>query len=176
MAEFTEFETEFRINLSAPDLDVVRGIEVAMEIEERGRRFYLEKSRSVSEPLRPFMKFLAEQEREHENSLDGLKKALRSVKLWIRLPRSEVQAPLKDFSAFKRHPGDEHKDNVQEIQSLLMAMRMERKTREFYVKFANSIKSPEGRAFFGALADWEKSHYDLLSGIYNAMSYVRLET
>lgn len=176
MGEFTDFETEFRINLAAPDLDVVRGIEVAMSIEERGRRFYSEKSRTVSEPLRPFMKFLAEQEREHGNSLEGLKNTLRSVKLWVKLPRSEVQAPLKDFSAFRRHPGDEHKENVQDIQSLLMAMQMEKKTREFYLKFADNLKNPDGKAFFSSLADWEKSHYELLSGIYNAQAYSRLES
>lgn len=176
MAEFTEFETEFRINLAAPDLDVARGIEVAIGIEERGRRFYAEKARSVSEPLRPFMKFLAEQEREHGNALDELKKTLNAAKLWIKLPRSEVQKPLREFSAFRRHPGNEHRENVQDIQSLLMAMQMEKKTREFYLKFADNLKNPDGKAFFSSLAEWEKKHYEMLSGIYNASAYVRLET
>ena len=53
---------------------------------------------------------------------------------------------------------------------------MEKKTRDFYLKFANNVKTPQGRAFFLSLADWEKTHYEMLSGLYNAESYVRLET
>lgn len=176
MAEFTDIEKEFRISLSSPDFDVSRGIEVALQIEERGRKFYSEKARSVSEALRPFFRFLAEQEREHENTLDGLRKALRQVKLWVKVPQSHINEPLRDFSAFRRHAGNEHAENAQDIEAILHAMRMEKATREFYVKFADAVRNTEGRAFFMALADWEKKHYELLSGLYNASSYTRLET
>ena len=176
MAAFTDIEKEFRINVSSPDFDIVRGIEVAIEIELRGRKFYSEAARKVSGPLQPFFRFLAEQEREHETDLNELKGSLKAAKAWIKLPATQVQEPLKDFSAFRKHPGNEHTDSTGDVQAILAAMKMEKQTREFYIKLADSAKKPEGRSFFTSLADWEKGHYELLSGLYNAETYTRLET
>lgn len=176
MADVTDIEKEFRINLSAPDFDVVRAIEVGMQIEQKGRKFYLDSMNKVSEPLKPFLKFLASQEREHEADLNDVKKTLQSMNIWVKLPPTQIQEPLRNFSVFKKHPGTEHRDNVQDIQVILTAIDMEKKTRDFYMRFSEKVKSADGRAFFKSLADWERKHYDLLSGIYNAESYVRLET
>jgi rubrerythrin len=176
MADFTDIENEFRINLSAPDLDVSKAVEIALQVEERGRKFYTERMNIVSEPLKPFMKFLAEQEKEHEAALEVLKNSIKSMGIWAPIKPSQVQSPVKKSGAFKRHPGNEHRDSQADIQTLLSAMTMEKRIRDYYLKLAASIKSPNGRIIFNALADWEKKHYDMLSGLYNAESYVRLET
>jgi len=174
MAVTTDIEAEFKIDLAAPDFDVVKGIQVAMTIEERGRKFYSEASRKASGPLQPFLKFMAEQEREHYNDLYDLKASLSAMNLWVNKidPRS-ITRSADDAAVFMnakkaRQRGD--------IETLLTAMRMEKQTREFYEKFAESVKSADGRAFFHSLANWEKKHYEMVSGLYNAASYVRLET
>lgn len=176
MPEITGIEREFKINVSAPDFDIARGLDVAMQVEERSRKFYSELARKSAGPMRIFMKFLSEQEAEHKAMLEDVKSSLKSMKLWIRVPASKTKEPLKDLSAFRMHPGDEHIENQEEISAVLKAMGLEKQTREFYMRFSESVSSPEGKAFFRALADWEKTHFDLLSGIYNSLSYVRLET
>jgi rubrerythrin len=176
MAEVTDIEKEFRINVSAPDFDITRGIEVGIQIEERAHRFYSEQARKAGGPLQSFFRFMAEQELQHAGILDSLKKSLAQSGLWARLPQSMVEGPLRSLSAFKKHPGNEHQDNVAEIQALMTAMQNEKKTREFYLRLASAVKSAEGKKFFMDLAEWERKHYEMLSGIYNASSYTRLET
>jgi rubrerythrin len=175
MPEFTDVEKEFRINLSEPSFDIAKGIEVAIAIEERAHKFYSEKAKKASEPLRPFFRFMAQQELEHESILDSLKKMLAQSKLWVALPPSQIEGPIKNLAAFKKQAAS-GKESTGDLEALMIAMANEKKTREFYMKFANTIKSPEGRKFFFDLAEWEKKHYDMLSGIYHASSYERLET
>jgi len=175
MTGTTDIEAEFKVDLSSPDFDVIKGIEVAMTIEERGRKFYSEASRKVSAPLQPFMKFMAEQEREHYNDLFDLKASLSAMNLWAnKIDPMEVAKSVAGLQAFRNVRAA--KKMTGDIESLLKAMNMEKQTREFYEKFAASVKSAEGKAFFRALADWEKRHYEMVSGMYNAASYVRPET
>ncbi len=176
MPEISDIEKEFRIDVSAPDFDIARGLEVAIKVEERDRRFYSGLARKSEGPMRIFMKFLSEQEAEHGALLEDVKSSLKSMKLWTRVPASKTKQPLKDLSAFRKRPGSEHVENQEEITAVLRAMELEKQTRAFYLRLAGSVRSKEGTAFFVALADWEKTHYELLSGIYNAISYVRLET
>jgi rubrerythrin len=59
---------------------------------------------------------------------------------------------------------------------LLYALKTEKDLVEFYEKFAHNIKDSKGKAFFLKLADWERTHYQLIEGIYDSITFFRMQS
>lgn len=154
--EKTKFEMEFGIDLSSPNLDVIKGIDAGIKIEENGIEFYSEQAQKAThEAMRIFFGFMANQEKEHVTLLNELKKSLAEKKEWIDL---EYEHPNKPDEFFRK--GEEP-----ELNAMLAAMETEKESANFYTRFAHAVGDEKGRSFFMKLAEWEQIHYNILNAI-----------
>jgi rubrerythrin len=167
--EPTQFEKEFGIDLSSPKLDVIRGIEVGIEIEKRGIEFYSEQAgKPRHAPVRSFFEFMAGQEREHARMLSELKDSLKERNEWT---------DLKSGSADAKNAGRFFvKGKFSELDSILSAMKTEKATSDFYSRFSENLREKKGKEFFRKLAEWERRHYDMLNSIFEQSTEFRMET
>jgi rubrerythrin len=174
----TAFEAEFDIDLSSRNLDVSRGIEISLQIEKKGRDFYAENARKIQNmEIKRFIEFLAGEEDKHIALLTALRESLKGRGAWIDASESKetLHSILEDLRVFK---GKAHKDirEAGDVTVILNALKTEKDLVEFYEKFAHHIKDQGGKKFFLRLADWERTHYQLLEGIYESITFFRMQT
>ena len=164
--EKTKFEMEFGIDLSAPNLDMIQGIDIGIKIEQKGMEFYTEQARkSPHEAVKTFFMFLANQEREHVKLLSELKTSLVEKKQWKSL---EYEHPKKPDEFFKE-------SEQSELDAMLAAMETEKETANFYTRFAHAIPGEKGKDFFMKLAEWEQIHYNMINAIFQQSTDFRME-
>lgn len=180
MAEKTKtaFEEEFGIDLASKNLDVSKGVEISLKVEEEGQRFYAENARRIQNiEIKRFIEFLAGEETKHISLLKELQGSLRTRGAWIDASESQktLRKILDDLRVFKAKVGNKIRETA-DVAVLLEALRTEKDLVEFYEKFAHNIKDQDGRKFFLKLADWERTHYQLLEGIYESITFFRMQT
>ncbi len=174
----TAFEKEFSIDLASKNLDVSKGIEISLRVEEEGREFYASNARRIQNmEIKRFIEFLAGEETKHIELLKELREALKSRKAWIKASENKenLDRILEDLRVFKAKAAS-HVRETADVAILLDALKTEKDLVEFYEKFAHHIKDPEGKKFFLRLADWERTHYQLLNGIYESITFFRMQT
>ena len=86
-----------------------------------------------------------------------------------------VHRILEDLRVFKGKAGRDIR-NAGDVAVLLNAMKTEKDLVEFYEKFSHNIKDMNGKKFFLKLADWERTHYQLLEGIYESITFFRMQS
>ncbi len=173
----TAFEREFRIDLTARNLNVSRGIEIALEVERKGRSFYARNARKIQNiEIKRFIEFLAGEEDRHIALLMELQNSLKKRGVWIDASESPkiLHSVLEDLRAFKGKTGKEVRE-AGDVTIILNALRTEKDLIEFYEKFARHIRESGGKKFFLRLADWERTHYQLLEGIYESITFFRMQ-
>ena len=174
----TRFEREFNINLSASNLDVSRGIDIALKVEQRGREFYAENARKIQNmEIKRFVEFLAGEEDEHIGLLTELRESLKKQGSWPDASENKkvLHDILEKLRVFRAKSGADVREGG-DVTILLNALKIEKDLVEFYEKFAHHIKDHGGRKFFLSLADWERTHYQLLEGIYESITFFRMQT
>ncbi len=174
----TAFEKEFGINLSAKNLDVSRGIEISLKVESDGRAFYASNARKIQNiEIKRFIEFLAGEEDKHISILKELRESLEKRGAWTDASEDPciLKKTLEDLRVFKGKAGKEVRD-AGDVAVILNAMKTEKDLVEFYEKFAHNIKDHGGKKFFLRLADWERTHYQLLEGIYESITFFRMQT
>ena len=158
------FERDFGINLSAGSAGIEKAIEMGINIEEAGRKFYLEKAASANIPqVRHHLQRLANDEVEHMRMLNELKHSLIEKGEWIgvkELPDSKKR--LEELGAFEKESGPEIQDTASAVEVLNEALKLEERVSKFYKGLAGELKNDKGRQFFNALAEWEQGHYELI--------------
>jgi rubrerythrin len=177
-SEKTAFEREYRIDLTAKNLNVSRGIDIALKIERKGRAFYAGNAKLIQNiEIKRFIEFLAGEEDKHITLLQEVKVSLKKGGIWLDATESSriLRNILEDLRVFKGKAGKEVRE-AGDVTVILNALKTEKDLVEFYEKFAHHIKDPGGRMFFFKLADWERTHYQLLAGIYNSITFFRMET
>jgi erythrin-vacuolar iron transport family protein len=127
--------------------------------------------------IKRFIEFLAGEERKHIALLRDLRESLKSKGAWIAVSEDPkvVQNILEDLRIFKGKPSQEVRETA-DVAVLLEALKTEKDLVEFYEKFANSMRDSGGKKFFLKLADWERTHYQLLEGIYDSITFFRMQT
>ena len=176
--EKTAFEKEFSIDLSSKDLNVSRGIEIALEVETRGREFYSRNARKIQNiEIKRFIEFLAGEEAKHIALIRELKESLKKRCTWIEAYESPkvMRSVLEDLRVFRGKAGKDVRE-AGDVTIILNALKTEKDLVEFYEKFAQHIKDRGGKNFFLRLADWERTHYQLLDGIYKSITFFRMQT
>lgn len=170
--EKTKFEQDYNIDLDAPNLDVVKGVEVGIEIEKMGRDYYFESAEKVhDEELKRFLEFLGGQEVEHFNILNELKKSLQERGQWI-----ETTERIEKPEIFQRGKPPEIKEGSEDLEILMHALEVEKQTRDYYRKFAENISDERGRHFFEKLADFEQGHAGMIEAIADIRAESHIET
>ena len=174
----TAFEKEFDIDLSARNLDVSRGIDISLKVEVDGRAFYASNARKIQNiEIKRFIEFLAGEEDKHIALLKDLKQSLEKRGAWIDASENPriVKKIIEDLRVFKGKAGKEVRE-AGDVTVLLNALKTEKDLIEFYEKFAHHIRDRGGKKFFLRLADWERTHYQLLEGIYESITFFRMQT
>lgn len=139
--------------------NIVTGLTVGIELETRGRNFYMEKYEQTKSEL---LRFLADQELSHLRALENVKEIIEKRSQW-----SEVRAiQLKLFGRPHLFKGERTEPRISEGSTyrdiLLAALSVERQSEEFYTRMAEKVKDDDAKTFFTALAGFERQHYDLI--------------
>jgi rubrerythrin len=177
-SEKTAFEREFRIDLTAKNLNVSRGIEISLRVERRGQSFYARNARKIQNiEIKRFIEFLASEEGRHITLLKELKESLKKRGAWIDASEDPkiLHGVLEDLRVFKGKTGSDVRE-AGDVTIVLNALKTEKDLIEFYEKFAHHIKNRGGKRFFLRLADWERTHYQLLEGIYESITFFRMQS
>ncbi len=174
----TAFEKEFNINLDSENLDISRGIDISLNVEKEGKAFYVDNAKKIQNiEIKRFIEFLASEETKHITLLEDLRGSLEKKGIWIDASENPeiLQKILDDLRVFKAKAGQDVRE-AGDVTILLNALKTEKDLVEFYEKFAHHIKDSEGKKFFLKLADWERTHYQLLEGIYESITFFRMQT
>jgi len=160
----TGFEKDFGIDLSTGSSGIEKAIEMGINIEEAGRKFYMEKAAQANIPqVQHHLKRLAEDEIMHTKILQELKESLMGKGEWIGVKElPDTKKRLEELAAFKPGKGPKVEDTSSAIEVLNEALKLEDRVSKFYRGLADELKTDKGQAFFQKLADWEQGHYKLI--------------
>jgi rubrerythrin len=140
----------------------LKALEIAMKLEEDGKRFYTDASeKATSSFARDMFVSLAKDEDVHLEKVKEIYDKLREERAWPKVVTS-IGDVVKTKAVF---PGDTKDLNMTEedisesVKVLKMGMEMEEKSITFYNELTEKATDPfEGRFFF-ALAHEERGHY-----------------
>lgn len=151
----TEFEK--KMGFTADKAAISRGISIAIALEKKSKKIYLSIFKKSGNRI---FSFLAGEEDYHLRLLNELKESL--------LKGRKMKASIK----ISKMPEPSAK-GLDDTEIILSAMKFEKESRELYEKLA---KTSGNREFFSKLAEFEQRHYDLLNGILDSFTNLRMET
>ncbi|HKI47924.1 MAG TPA: ferritin family protein [Desulfobacteria bacterium] len=149
--------------------EILHGLKTAMEAELTGFNFYKMAADNVTDPgAKNALSQMAQEEIGHFKYLQHQYKAVLEkgdydfTKAFIK--ESENENPI--FSdAIKERIKESH----YEISVLTIGMKLEMEAMIFYRSCAEKADSPEAKAFYNGLADWEQRHYKAFETALNSM-------
>lgn len=149
--------------LKSKDLNIVRGLNIAIELEMKSRNYYQAKSDEMKNLNgKMLLKFLANEELSHLKVLEHVKRKLETGNKWIEIkeisPREMGKPRL--FEGKQTEPRIEATSSDKD--TLLAAMSAERKSEEYYRRMSEKIKDVKGKDFFQTLAKFERTHYETI--------------
>jgi rubrerythrin len=149
--------------LQSKELNIVRGLSIAMELEIKSRTYYQTKSSDIkSQTGKALLRFLANEELSHIKIVERAIKNLKANNKWIEIKEikpSEMAKP-RLFEGKQTEPRIETSSSDKDL--LLAAMTAERKSEEYYQRMAEGINDIKGKTFFETLAEFEKTHYNTI--------------
>lgn len=139
--------------------NIIRGITIGIELETKGRSFYLAK---YDQFKRDLFHFLAEEELKHLKALENVKEIIERNGQWVEV--KELQ--LKFFGRPKLFQGDQTEPRITSESShrdaLLAALSVERRSEDFYNRMTDKVKDEDAKTFFTALAGFERQHFETI--------------
>lgn len=149
--------------LKSKDLNIVRGLNIAIELEIKSRNYYQTKSIEMKNLNgKIILDFLANEELSHLKALERVKRNLEASNKWIEIkgisPREMGKPRL--FEGKQTEPRIKGTSSDRDI--LLAAMSAERKSEEYYRRMSEKIKDVKGKGFFETLAKFERRHYETI--------------
>jgi rubrerythrin len=156
---FSIFDEYFQ----SKELNIVRGLTIAMELEIKSRTYYQTKSNEIENQTgKALLLFLANEELSHMKIVERAINNLKANNKWIDIKMikpSELAKP-RLFEGKQTEPRIKASSSDNDI--LLAAMTAERKSEEYYNKMSERIKDSKGKTFFKTLAEFEKVHYNTI--------------
>ncbi len=154
-------------------IDVMKGVEVGIELEKKSIAFYGEKSAKLeNKAAAGLLKFIESEEVNHLKQLEKLKQNLAKKKGWVSAEKlGKPQGP----KLYSNGVEPKIEEGSGDFSILLAASRAEAEARDFYEELSQKITDKEGSIFFKRLSEFEQTHYDLFNGILEA-SEVRVES
>ena len=167
----SRFEEEFGINLFDGSTSIEKALEIGMEIEKEGKKFYSEKAAEARIPfVRHHLEKLVSDEDNHLNYLNEVKDNLEKSGKWKDMSDvNNIVKNLKNPEPFNKEFSGEIKDTSSSIEVLQKAMKMEERIRDFYAKLASQVVDENGKQFLESLSLWEQSHYNLIKNLLDAV-------
>ncbi len=149
---------------------LAESIRMAIDLEKKGRSFYLEAAaKSVNPTGKAIFTRLADEEALHlltfERMLDQ-SASLTKWREWVTAYPEHPPIPLFDENAVR----SSKKASADELQALRIAMRQESEAMHYYGSIAGMAEEEEVRKIFDFVRQQEVYHYDLLQAEYDAIT------
>ncbi|UCD07895.1 MAG: hypothetical protein JSW41_02935 [Candidatus Aenigmatarchaeota archaeon] len=171
MPEKTEIEKEFELDLDAEDLDIKKGIEAGIRVEEKQSLFYSHMTEVLhNHELIHFFRFLSEEKKLQKEILEKVKKSLEENDEWTKLEYD--QADIEEVSRKAELLMGKLRMDAGDVDIITKAIKTEDKATKFYEKFADLLRGG-GNDFFRRLADREQRHHDLLVEILDLVKQAK---
>ena len=148
----------------------VERLEMAMEIEREGRKFYLDAAeRTEDDKGKAMWRSLARQEALHIEYLTNARRALVEKGRWASFGMGGVRfLSEQDIRRiFPETAEGEVEPSADELAALKTGIEMEIKSRDLYEDLAKKTKEPQGKDMYEKLARWEETHRQLLQAGYD---------
>ncbi len=140
----------------------LKALEIAMKLEEDGKKFYTDASeKATSTFAKDMFRSLAKDEDVHLGKVKEIYDKLKEERAWPKVVTS-IGDVVKTKAVF---PGDTKDLNMTEeeisesVKVLKMGMEMEEKSITFYNELAEKATDPFEVRFYLALAHEERGHY-----------------
>ena len=154
------------------EFDTSQALLLAIDIEQRGYKFYTEAARATKDPRgRAMFQRLAQDEVRHLDWLTGHKESLEKTGKWkaIQLTGEALSLGGRVFPK-TAGPRSGVKAKTRELAALSRGMQAEKDSMAFYKELAEAVIDLSGRATFQRLAEEEEKHYLLLQAEHDYLS------
>ena len=143
-------------------------LRIAIATERSGRQFYTRRKADEEQPRAQDFQKLAGDEDDH---LDRLERRYRE--LVAQHPDLEAQPAFLFFKGAANglfaSGAEELKAGVDDRQALLIGIRCERGSHQFFKQYGERFEESEGKRVFLEFADEEREHLELLMREYRAL-------
>jgi rubrerythrin len=145
-------------------------LKTAILLEHRGRAFYLTAAKETqSEAVRQFFTMMAEEENEH---VEFLSRQFAEYAKNGRFKENAFTNPAND-EATTMILSDKIKKEISaagfEAAAISAAIDFENRAIQVYQGRANASTDPNEKEMYQTLADWERTHFDMLHRIDEAL-------
>ena len=147
----------------------LQALQVAIQMEIDGKKFYLKASRESSNEMgRKLLESLAGEEDLHRQKFEEIYQALRDKKGWpVTDFKPDGGKGLRTiFATANEERASEVKAQATELDSVKTAMDMENKTYDYYKDQSQTATYDGERDFYQALMAQEREHYLVLLDYY----------
>ncbi|MDD5771857.1 MAG: ferritin family protein [bacterium] len=153
-------------------MNKIKPVEIALEMEKDGLKFYLESAAKASNKLiKDLLISLAKDEEEHYNSFLIIYDSFKKNNNWP--DNIEIKANHDSKTIFKKYANENRKKIKKakyEMDIVKTALEIEKKSFEFYKEISEEIKENNIKMFFKKLAEIENEHYELLDNTFNYLN------
>ena len=150
--------------------DVASSIKMAIELEKKGRKFYLEAAEKTSnETGKRIFSRLADEEAVHLATFERMLDAKNLPGDWrsfIKQYPAKPEVPVFDEKAKKSLK----RATMDELQALRIAMKQEREAMQFFGSMAQQDGDEAVKNIFAFVREQEVYHHDLLQAEYDAIT------
>jgi rubrerythrin len=142
----------------------VEALQVALDTEKQGYRFYMVAAKSSNDPKgREVFEHLAKDEIEHMGVIATMYESLTNNEPWMTYEDAveKYGSTPSEKIIFPDVP-DEPQENFSDIKALEEALEFEKKAVEFYTKQAKDCEEEQARAFYHSLIEIEEGHVQII--------------
>lgn len=147
--------------------EMIAVLELAIQTERDGRRFYEEAARRTSDADgKRLFASLADDERAHEQVLMKQLERLRAGQPYEPIDIGQPAAPLFPYERLAENV----REHTTELSALRVGYLIERDAVSFYTRAAENVADPAVKALFERLARWEQEHQRVLEEAYRFLA------
>jgi rubrerythrin len=145
----------------------MQALKQAMQMEIDGKEYYLTQSQgSFSETGKKLFYQLSLEEEQHMKLFDKIYKSISARKAW---PEVKVEPHKGNFNSLFATENSNNEITFGEMDAVLTAMKMENKSRDFYLSHSDAAAYPAEKEYYADLAQQERIHHSLLLDYYEYM-------
>lgn len=142
----------------------VQALQIALDTEKKGYRFYMMAAKSSKDPKgQEVFEHLAKDEVEHMGVIATMYESLTSDEPWMTYEDAvEKYGKTPTEKIIFPDVPDEPQENFNDINALEEALDFEKKAVQFYSKQAQACEEERARAFYQSLIEIEEGHVQII--------------
>jgi rubrerythrin len=145
----------------------IAALESAIQLEVEGKTFYQKMSSECGNPMgQKLFATLAAEEDMHRQKFEQIFKVIAAQKSWPDIKIERHAGALKTVFA---EASGKTQFTGSELEAVQTAMKMENKTRDFYLTRSDKAEFPAEKKYYDNLAKEERIHHTVLQDYYEYM-------